>query len=222
MKRQYLKYFLCLTFILFFGIIYSCRKDKTKITINGTVYDPNSNAYVIGANVTISASGVSSGYYNSSYTDIATTTTDANGKFTFHFDKEKSAGYRIYISKSNYFDNTIDVSGADLEPGIPYSPTYNLNTKAFIKLRVKNALPNNSNDQIIYSYSSGYLSCYECCSNTNCIGYGVNYDSTLTCKTYGNQNVIIFWHSIKGSGDVLHYDTIYCSAFDTTNFQILY
>jgi len=222
MKRQYFQLILCLTFILFFGIIFSCRKENTTITIHGTVYDPNRKANVSGASVTISSSKISNGYYNSNYTDIATTTTDGNGNFSFQFQKEQSSGYRISITKTNYFDNTIDIPDANIVAGTTFTPTYDLYTKAYIKLHVKNNSPYDANDVIVYSYTSGYITCYECCSDTYFKGYGETFDSTSICKTHGNQNVVIYWHATKNSYDISHFDTLYCPSFDTTTYQILY
>jgi len=222
MKRQYIFVILGLAFILFSGIIPSCKKDKNKININGSVYDPNSKATVSGVTVTISSSKITNGYYNSNYTDIATTTTDGSGNFSFEFQKDKSAGYRIYIAKSNYFDYTLDIPDANIVAGTPYTPKYDIYPVGYIKLHVKDAAPYDSTDFIAYSYTSGYLSCYECCTNTTFKGYGKLYDATSKCKTYGNQNIIINWHVTKNSTDVAYSYTFFCTPFDTTSYEILY
>jgi len=222
MKRQYFLYFILASVILITGIMISCKKDKQKITINGSVYSPNLQSYVANAHVTISASMVTSGFYNSNYTDIASTTTDGSGAFTFEFDKMKSAGYRIYISKDNYFDNTIDVADADIVAGTPYTPSYNLYPVAFIKLHVKNTTPNDSTDFISYYYSTtGLPSCFECCSNTIFKGYGTAYDTIIKCKTYGNQYMKISGHFFQMWTAAIS-DSVYCVPFDTTSHNLFY
>lgn len=222
MKRQYILILLATGVLLATFIGLSCKKEKEKITINGTIYDPNLKTFLSNAHVTISASMISSGFYNSNYTDIASTTTDANGAFSFDFEKQKSAGYRIYISKDNYFDNTIDINDADIVPGTPYTPTYNLYPVGYIKLHVKNSNPFDTTDAIRYSYSSGYLTCFECCSNVLFKGFGKHYDVTTKCKTYGSQNVNINWSVYKVGYDVAYSDSFFCTPFDTTYYQILY
>ena len=222
MKRPHIIILIAIGILVVTGFGISCKKEKDKINISGTVYDPNLNTFLANAHVTISASMISSGFYNSNYTDIATTTTDANGVFTFEFEKQKSAGYRIFISKDNYFDNTIDINDADIVPGTPYTPAYNLYPVGYIKLHVKNSTPYDTSDAIRYSYTSGYLACYECCSNMLIKGYGKYYDVTSKCKTYGNQNAIISWSIYKAGYDVAHSDSIFCTAFDTTYYEILY
>jgi hypothetical protein len=222
MKRQSILYFIIAVVFLITGIMISCKKDKQKITINGSVYSPNQQSYVSNAHVTISASMVTSGFYNSNYTTIASTTTDGSGAFTFEFDKLKSAGYRIFIWKDNYFDNTIDIPDADVIAGTPYVPAYNIYPVAYLKLHVRNYPAYDSLDYIAYYYSEGALSCYQCCSNSVLKGYGETYDTIAKCKTYGGQNVTINWHVKKGPWDGTLSDTIYCTPFDTTTYEIIY
>jgi hypothetical protein len=222
MKKPHILVLIIVGILVVTGFGISCKKEKEKININGTVYDPNLKTFLANAHITISASMISSGFYNSNYTDIASTTTDANGAFNFEFDKQKSAGYRVFISKDNYFDNTIDINDADVVPGTPYTAAYNLYPVAYIKLHVKNSTPYDTSDAIRYSYTSGYLTCYECCSNILTKGYGKNYDVTTKCKTYGSQNVMINWSVYKAGYDVAYSDTIFCIPFDTTTYQILY
>lgn len=202
--------------------IASCKKNKNVITINGHVYDPYSGSFISGANVTISSSKLSSGFYNSNYTDIATVATDANGAFSFEFEQEKSSGYRFYIYKDKYFDRTIDVADADIQPENIYAPTFDIHPIGYLKLHVKNSSPYDANDFIAYSYNIDNISCMECCTNTVLKGYGKTYDSTYKCKTYGSRDVQINWHVTKLGYDVTYSDTIFCAPFDTTFYEILY
>ncbi|NTW31846.1 MAG: carboxypeptidase regulatory-like domain-containing protein [Bacteroidetes bacterium] len=222
MNRLYSIIILCILLLPITVFFNSCKKDKSSIIINGSVYDPNIKIYIADASVTISTSKVSSGFYNSNYSDIASTTTDANGNFTFKFDKELSNGYRIFISKNKYFDLTVDISGNDFQAGNTYTPVYEIFPVGYLKLHVKNNTPFDDNDFIAYSYTFGFLSCYECCSNIVNKAYGENYDVTTKCKTYGSQNVVIGWHVTKHGNDIAYNDTVFCSPFDTTYYEILY
>lgn len=200
----------------------NCKKDKNIIKISGTIYDPNTKAYVQGAHITISASKITDGFYNSNYSDIASTTSDASGVFSFEFEKDKTAGYRFYVYKDHYFDVTTDVADDDIVSGTTYTPQYNLYPEGYIKLHVKNNTPINSNDFIAYSYTSGIVQCLGCCTNTTFKGYGTSYDTIIKCKTYGNQDVKINWHVAKFGTDVAYSDTITAVAFDTTLYQLFY
>lgn len=200
----------------------SCKKNKNIINISGHIYDPYINTYVSGAHITVSSSKVSSGFYNSNFTDIATTTTDANGLFQFEFEQEKSSAYRFHLNLDNYFDRTIDVPEADIQPENVYSPTFDLYPIGYLKLHVKNATPYDTSDFIAYSYDIDNINCVDCCSNTTIKGYGKTYDVTSKCKTYGSKNVAINWHVTKFGIDVAYSDSIFCVPFDTTYFEILY
>lgn len=223
MKSRNANIFLLLVILLFFIFgISSCKKHKNIITINGHIYDPYSGLYVSSADVTISSCTINSGFYNSNYTDIATTSTDANGAFSFEFEQEKSSGYRFYIYKDHYFDNTIDIPESNIQPENIYAPTFEIYPSAYIKLHVKNNSPYDDNDFIAYSYDVGNAGCIDCCTNTVLKGYGKTYDSTYKCKTFGSKDVLINWHVTKWSIDMAYSDTVYCTPFDTTYYEILY
>lgn len=221
-SRKFYVVFLIIICVIIANSNTSCNKDKNLIKISGYVFDPNNNTYVQGANITVSSIKVSSGFYNSNYTDISSATTEANGSFSFEFDQEKSAGYRFYIFKENYFDHTIDVPDADIQPENIYAPAFELYTVSYLKLHVKNSSPYDENDFIAYSYNIDNINCVDCCTNTVFKGYGTSYDSTYKCKTHGSRNVQINWHVTKWTSDVAYSDTVFCTAFDTTFYEILY
>ena len=202
--------------------MWACKKEQAKIIFKGTVNDPNLHQPVANARVTLSSSSVSNGFYNPNYNDIATTTTLSDGSFSFEFDKQKSAGYRVYISKDNYFDNTIDIPESDITAGSAYTPTYALYPAGFITLHVKNVSPFDTTDMIAYSFSSVQTSCFQCCSNATVKGYGTHYETTSSCRTYGANYVRINWHVFKFGSDVSYSDSVYCTPFDTTYYQLLY
>ncbi|HNW98118.1 MAG TPA: hypothetical protein PKK00_06880 [Bacteroidales bacterium] len=224
MKTKYfIIIFLLITAASISTLTVSCKKNKNVITINGHIFNPYSNQYVENATIIISSSKITSGFYNSNYTDIATTTSDASGAFSFEFDQEKSSGYRFYIYKENYFDRTIDIADADIQPENTYTPTFELYSEGYLKLHVKNSSPFNDNDFIGYSYNDiDEINCATCCSNTVFKGYGKTYDTTYKCKTYGSKDVKINWHVTKFGSDVAFSDTLFCNPFDTTYYEILY
>jgi len=202
----------------------SCDKDKkNSIHVEGKIYDPNTSEYVEGAEVIIAASKLSSGgIFSSGYEDIASTATDANGTFVFDFTEDKFAGYQIRVSKPLYFSLIKDIPTADIQPGITFSPTYNMYPVGYINLKIRNAIPSDTNDFVSYSFTSGYLSGYNCCDNTLLQGHGIFFADTVFCKTYGNQNVTVTYNVSKNGTTHVYTQTKYCSAFDTTYFIIDY
>ncbi|MEI6123038.1 MAG: hypothetical protein WCQ95_05350 [Bacteroidota bacterium] len=205
-------------------IFTACNKDKRNaIHIEAKVFDPNTNIAVVGANVTISASKLNTGgIFSSGYEDIATTTTDASGTFIFDFQEERFAGYKITIAKEKYFGNIIELTTSDIVPGTTFSTVYNIYPECFIKLKVQNVINYDSTDHIAYSFTAGYVNCYECCDNTIYQGHGLNYSNTIACKTYGNQNVTATYNITRDGSTMMHTVSHYCNAFDTTTFTISY
>ncbi len=204
------------------SFIPSCNKDKNLIIVEGTVKDPNTGINVEAARVVFSSTKVTNGVYNSGFTEVARTTTDASGKFSFEIEEERASMYRIAISKENYFSLSTDISGSELVAGTPYYPEYSIYPIGYIKLHIVNTAPIDDNDAISYTFSSGWLGCYECCDNTLRFGYGVAVDQWWKCKTFGNQNVVATWNVTKNSNTILHNATIYCIASDTVTYEILY
>jgi hypothetical protein len=215
-------FFLLIASLLFICI--SCRKDsKNIIRVEGKVHDPNTNVYVGGANVVLSASKLSSGgIFSSGYEDIASMTTDASGNFSTEFKEDKYSGYRIIITKDHYFGYTIELKTSDLAGGSTFSPTYSIYPECFIRMDVKNIAPEDTNDHVSYQFSSGWVSCNECCDNNLYHGHGPYYSDTIICRTYGNQNVTVSYNVTKSGMTKLYTLTHYCNAFDTTKFIVSY
>ncbi|HNW71093.1 MAG TPA: hypothetical protein PKI01_11865 [Bacteroidales bacterium] len=214
--------FLVYVSILF--LLISCDKDKkNSIHIEGKIFDPNTSEYVEDAEVIIAASKLSSGgIFSSGYEDIASTSTDANGTFIFDFSEDKFAGYQIRVSKPDYFGLIKDIPTSDIQAGITFSPTYNIYPIGYINLKIRNVMPYDTNDLVSYSYTSGYLSGYDCCDNTLIQGHGLFFADTVFCKTHGNQNVAVTYNVTKNGTTHIYTQTKYCSAFDTTYFIIDY
>jgi hypothetical protein len=223
MYKKYFAIFIILgiQFLLIF-LMDSCRKNKDQIAVQGRVTDPNTNINVEGASVVLSANIVQNGVYSTGYDEIARTNTDAGGNFSFAFKEERYAGYRIYISKAGYYSYTADISANDLVAGETYTPVYEIYPIGYIKLKVVNAAPYDTADVISYSFTSGYLNCFECCDHSMHIAKGIDVNDSLKCKTNGNHDVVIAWNVKKNNVTVLHTGSIYCKAFDTVSYQINY
>lgn len=200
----------------------SCKEKNEDVQINGKIYDPNTKCSVENATVTISAQKLENGVYNSGYSEISTLSTDSEGNFEIIFSKEKVASYKIYVVKSGYFSYSEIFSPDDIPEDNIYYINCDIYPYGFINLYVENKYPVNSSDYISYNFSSGAQSCIECCDNTMIYGYGEDYISNLTCKTYGNQNITVSYFVTKNSLTVGYEKIVYCLAFDTTDCIIEY
>lgn len=200
----------------------SCKKDKNKVIINGSVFDPNSLAYVEGVKISFMASKLSGGTYNSGYVEISNTLSDAQGKFTFEVDEDKVSGYRFFISKPNYFYIVKDYTADQLSAGEAHDLSFNLYPEGYVKLIVENKFPLDTADFIAYSFTNGYVDCDQCCNNVMHHGKGMVYNNTWKCKTFGNQNLTVTYYVTKNFTTNMFTKTFYCNAFDTASCFINY
>ena len=208
--------------IFVFSIAISCKKDKNKVIVNGSVYDPNTLTYIEGVKISFMASKLSGGTYNSGYVEIASAVSDASGKFTFEVDEDKVAGYRFFISKTNYFQIIKDFTADQLNAGVQHDLSFNMYPEGFVKLHVNNVAPMDTNDFIAYSFSSGYIECDQCCNNVIRHGKGMTYNEVWKCKTYGNQNLTVTYYVTKNNITNMFTKSFFCNAFDTASCLINY
>ena len=203
----------------------TCKKDNSfKVALSGNVFAPNQNQGVANATVVLSASVISSGTYNSNYNDVASTTTDGSGNYSFNTSVDgKPVGFRVTVLKQGYFYNSVDLSPTLFENDNSYTQNFNLYSEAYLKLQVNNTSPNDSTDRISYYYTTQTpLVCSQCCSENQVTGVGQYYHSNSTCKTYGDQYTKIIWTVIKFGNLNYHSDSVYCSSFDTAQYIINY
>ncbi len=217
-------------FLFIIGVVIAitftnCKKTNSfKVSISGKVVESNHQTAISNATLVLSASMISSGTYNSNYNEIANTTTDGSGNYTFNASIDgKPVGLRVAVVKSGYFTNSFDLSPTLFENGNTYTQDFNLFTESFIKLQVNNVSPNDSSDRITYYYTlSPSLHCSQCCSDNQITGYGQYYHASSVCKTYGNQWTKIVWTVIKYGNMNFHADSIYIAPSDTAQYTINY
>lgn len=200
----------------------SCKKNDAELKIFGTIYDVKQNNPMSGVKIILSGKSISGGVYTPFYKDIGSFTTDANGKFEFKFKNEKSESYRISVIKENYFSQLIEISGKELEVKPSYEKNFNLRSAGYIQLNVKNIYPDSETDEIIYYFSNASEDCEDCCSNVPYKGKGPLYDTTFTCKFFGDEYARIFYSVTKDNKTFVYFDSIWCSAFNTVNHNIQY
>jgi hypothetical protein len=200
----------------------SCRKDKNRITVRGSVFDPNTGVHVTDALVTISANKITSGLYNSGFEEISRMQTADDGGFEFVFPEEKVGSYRISIAKPGYFQYYKEISVTEINPETAYFSVFNFYPIGYVKVLLKNTTPFSSGDAVSWYFSSGYVNCSDCCDNSIRTLTGMDVDMEFLCRTYGNQDVALSWFVTKNNLTVLHSGSLYCTAGDTTLFHLYY
>ncbi len=208
--------------ILFLFLLSACNKDKDEITISGRVYDSGLDQYLSGATVKLSANGVQSGIYTPDFVVLETTTTDSDGRFSFVRKKDRSDSFRITALKNQYFTEIHEFSSSVFASSVSYSKELEMNPEGFIELRVYNAYPSDEDDQIIFYFTNSDLNCIDCCTNTPHTGMGPAFDTTFTCRFYGNKKIVFMRSVIKDQHTDIYFDSLFCPVFTTEQYTIPY
>jgi len=212
--------FLTVVFVLL--LFASCTKNDRSIKVSGNVFDPALNKAVAGATIKLKAAIIESGVYNSNYTEIASTTSDASGNFNMDIAIQKVSGYRFVIIKEDYFDLEEDVNTDDFEKNESYTANFETYPKSSIHLTVQNTSPQGMDDEIKYRYINIESGCKTCCNNNTVTGIGPTYTADNECDVRGEKWIYINWVVTKNGNQHLFSDSIYVEAFKKSNFNIDY
>jgi len=203
-------------------VLTSCKKNKDDIEISGRVFDSSNNQYLADAKVKLGGNGIQSGVYTPGFTDIASVQTDANGNFSFTVKKDKSDSYRLTVSKDQYFPQVFEFSSAVFSQSTTFTKDIEMPAAGTLQVRIRNAYPDDFDDKIVFYFSNSDLSCIECCTNIHRTGNGPAFDSTITCKFYGNKKIVLLRSVTKNQQTNVFFDSLYCPAFSTAAYEILY
>ena len=201
----------------------ACKKDGLTYTISGTITDGSFNKALAGAEVQLLASKIESGVYNSTYSEMQTATTDANGNFSMEIKDELVAGYRFYIHKDDYFDQYIDVDTDKLEEQSTFTQNSKLYAQSSITLKIKNTMPLGPDDKIKWRYSNIDAVCRDCCNNLLQEGIGATFQTDATCLVRGEKWIKFSWSITKTNQATINAsDSIFCPAFGSATYEINY
>jgi hypothetical protein len=203
-------------------LVISCRKRETDVNISGRVYDPDLQQYIASATVILSGNGLQSGVYVPGFSHIATTTTDASGNFSFTFVRDKADMYRLVFKKDMYFEKTIEFSAAVFDSSSEHLENVQLRPSGLIQVHLKNAYPSDDDDLVVFYFTNCVEECIDCCLNTPRNGYGPAFDTTFTCRFYGNKKINFLRSVTKDQQTNVFADSLFCPAFDTQVHEILY
>jgi 5-hydroxyisourate hydrolase-like protein (transthyretin family) len=166
--------------VLFSTAFISCKKGIAEFTLTGTVNDQTMNAPMVGATVRLYAT--EAGGVNTD--QIASTTTDAQGNYSFTFARDKIETYHIRIEKPNYFETYVDIPFSSLTIEEQNIRNYSVKAKAWIKFHFTNSNPQIT-DVLEFIKQEGKVDCDECCPGGYRYYYGA-VDTTFYCINDGN------------------------------------
>lgn len=197
--------------IFFIG---SCKKGKTDFTLKGTITDASFNTVLTGATVKLFAKAAGT----ASTDQIASTTLDANGNYSFSFPRDKIETYYIEVQKNNYFDIYEDIPFSELSVENDNVRDFSTTAKAWVRFHVVNN-GGSASDVLEYAREQGKINCEECCPG------GYQYfngaiDTTFYCVNDGN-TVYSGYYWVQGGGQS---GPVYVVTppFDTVDVEISY
>lgn len=202
--------------VLVIGILlFSCKKDGLKFTINGKVSDTSLSGVLQGAEVKLYsfALGSSAGVYEGNYT------TDSQGKFSFELEREKYEKIQIIVNKSQYFEVIDDIPFSDLDTEEENTFNYSLEAKSWTRFVIRNQQPASEQDEFKLFKNSGKTDCEDCCDNGYSYYYG-DIDTTIYCANGGNR-YMSFFYWVNGNEDNGN-DSVYNTPFDTVTYEFNY
>ncbi len=201
---------------------FACKKEEKNIKLSGIITDVAGNK-VSGVVVTLQGTLLQGGAYSSGFSDIATATTDANGFYEIETKWQTVDKYKITLFKYNYFENSYQYIADEIPSGKAVTKDLKINPVAWIKIIVNNVDPDSDSDRISFKYDSEDLPlCSDCCNNTPVLGYGMIYSKIVKCRLSGNKYAKISWTVQKGGSIINYSEDVFCTAFDTTTYNINY
>ena len=194
-------------------VMAQCHKDSTTayIKVSGKVLEFGSNKPVKNAKVGIYEEGGT--FLGGTWTKLVDTTrTDANGIYRLekgNLDKGSSFFISAFADKYYTYDpNNYLVTGQDVT-----NNNIVLDPFAWIKVHVKNVNPFNDRDSILLGNVVGTIPMTH---------VGKNIELTYINKVFGNLKMEAQWSVGKNGIWKFKTDTIYITAHDTLNYEILY
>lgn len=207
------------------SLFIGCKKHNLLLdstVVHGTVIDQTTGKGVPYAKLILKAWGSAGNWWSSGLYPIHELSADANGDYSFSFDHSigPNGCPDVYLSQyilgaqaEHYWPlhvtEFIDIDTATVNTvNVPIPPI------AWIELRVVNEPPATVYDVVVIDdfrcsqYGSPRLS-------------GIDLDSTLICRTSGNESTSIKWSIRELDGSWSDYQgSLFCPALDTTYFEI--
>ena len=128
------------------SILNACKKDDKTIQVSGTVTDASGNK-IEGVTVNLQGTILQGGAYSSSFSDIESAKTDANGFYEINTDWQTVGKYKITLFKYNYFESYQEYIADEISKGSKVTKNLNINPVAWLKMIVNNTDPYDERDR---------------------------------------------------------------------------
>jgi hypothetical protein len=193
-----------ISFLLLVSVFFiQCKKNREPepTTFTGKVTD-NVQGGIPVANATVKLKllqTASNSVFNSSFTTIATTSTDANGNYIFTVTPENAITFKIVVEKNLYFGKEKEISADVASPGTSNETNFGIDPLGWFKVNIKNTTPFDVDDNILYQNTSESSGCSSCCNNLPVSLDGMNIDTFFICKRVAYPTISFNWFVTKNT-----------------------
>lgn len=201
---------------------YACNKDPKIFTISGQVTDAYSSKQISGVRVYLDSRKIDGGVYSSTFSNIAFAETNSKGEYSFEIEQANTESYRFRVSKNSYYDIEEIVSVETIEAKDKFNKNFILTGESWINLKVKNTMPQSTDDEIDYRYVNITVVGLDCCDNEPNIGIGAEYTQDILCRAQSDDWIKLEWVVKKNGGQIYHTDSIYTTFGQTIIYNLNY
>jgi hypothetical protein len=189
--------------ILISVLLVQCKKNREPepVIFTGKVTD-NVQGGIPVSNATVKLKllqSASNSVFNSSFTTIATTTTDGNGNYSFSVSPENAVTFKLVIEKEFYFATEKEISANAASPGTTTETNFGINAFGWFRVNIKNTNPFDADDNILYQNTSENSGCSSCCNNLSVALSGMTVDTFFICKRVANPTISFSWFVTKNA-----------------------
>jgi hypothetical protein len=204
-------------FFLISILFVACEKDPIQYTVEGTI-TTSLGGPLSGAEVELSQNIFSANTTNNYYSPAGNEVTDANGKYSMTFLREKVVEFEFSVSKLDYFPYTASLNTTQIKTDKINELNVTLDPKAYVQFNITNTWPNDEDEfkLIIQNFREG---CNTCATNTTLYLNGA-IDTTINYTTTGGVYARFIYINVTGGGSKI--DSVFATPFETTVYDIIY
>ena len=186
---------------------------------NGQIIDQNTNTPINNANVKFYQKEIDVNALNPNYVFVGETNTDANGNYSFIFERQKILEIKIAVSHSEFYADNKVISSADMSTENVNVANFELESLAWIRVRLFNSFVQQGEQLNFYKHNVKE-GCADCCVNGYTIADETNPDTTFVCNVVGDTKFRYTYGEVLANTSVN--DSIFCVKGDTTDIFIQY
>jgi len=200
-------------------IVSSCTKDQIQYKLIGTFKNEITNSNISQVKLKFYQTEVNSNVLNPNFVYLGTTTTNSNGEYSFSFDRQNIDKFKITIEHPEFYENEIVYSSAVLSSENENVFNYELESKSWIKIRLKNNFAQEGEILNFHKYNVKE-GCETCCVSGNlAVPYTIP-DTTFVCAVVGDVYFKYTYGVTPQNSSTT--DSVLCTQFDTTSIFIQY